>query len=130
MRAFIVRYPSAQAQSIQDFYDNYTKTEKVIATVRSLALQGNAEAAIREAQLGSDMMMKLDGIHKGLSNAQNVIQMIDKNQGISPDEKRQLIDATYVQMIHMAAVGNEATQLVQKSLKARPVMMRTSETVH
>ncbi len=130
VRAFIVRYPSAQAQSIQDFYDNYTKTEKVIATVRSLALQGNAEAAIREAQLGSDMMMKLDGIHKGLSNAQNVIQMIDKNQGISPDEKRQLIDATYVQMIHMAAVGNEATQLVQKSLKARPVMMRTSETVH
>src|SRR5204863_8151537 len=33
IRAFVVRYPSASAQSIQDFYDRYDKSAKLSATV-------------------------------------------------------------------------------------------------
>jgi hypothetical protein len=130
IRAFVVRYPSAQAQSIQDFYDNYAKAEKVVNTVKSLAMQGDATAALREAQLDPAAMGKLDGIHQGLGNAQLVIQTIDRNQSIPPDEKRQLIDATYMQMIQMATAGNDMTHTVQKMLKARPVVMQSTQTVH
>lgn len=130
VRAFVVRYPSAQAQSIQDFYDNYAKAEKVVNTVKTLAMQGNATAALKEAQLDLSAMSKLEGIHAALGNAKRVIQAIDKNQGIKPDEKRQLIDATYMQMIQMATAGNAATQAVEKAMKVRPIPMQATATVH
>lgn len=129
VKAFVIRYPSAQAQPIQDFYDNYAKSEKVITTIKHLASMGDAQAALREAQLDPGALVKLDGIHKGLANAQSMIQMVDKNQSIKPDEKRQLIDAAYMQMIQMATAGNAAVQVIERSLKPRPIAMQAPAMV-
>jgi hypothetical protein len=130
IRAFVVRYPSAQAQPVQDFYEHYAEASKTVATIKHLAATGEAAAAMREAQLDPGAMARLDNIHQGLSNAQRVIQMVDRNPSIGAAEKRQLIDAVYVQMIRMATAGNATTREIEKAVKARPIMMRPTETVH
>lgn len=121
IRAFMVRYPSAGAQSIQDFYDNYTESQKVVSTVKLLAQRGDIEAMTREMNMDQSKLVKLDGIKAALSNAQKVIQMIDQNQKINPDEKRQLIDTIYMQMIAMSHAGNDETQQIKNALGQKTI---------
>ena len=116
IKALMVRYPSAGAQSIQDFYESYNESQKVITTVKMLAQRGDIEAMTREMNIDQSKLVKLDNIKSGLANAQKVIQMIDQNQKFDPDEKRQLIDTIYLQMIAMARAGNDATQQIKKAL--------------
>jgi hypothetical protein len=84
VKAFVVRYPSAQAQSIADFNDHYKASKVVIDTVQYLAKQGEADAAIREANLDPMKLFRIDAIHEGLSNAHRTIQLIEKNPSFSP----------------------------------------------
>jgi hypothetical protein len=58
----------------------------------------------------------MEGIHEGLSNAHRVLMLIDKNQSFNADEKRQLMDNVYTQMIQMANAGNRAALEVTKAL--------------
>jgi hypothetical protein len=116
IKAFVVRYPSSQAQSIQDFYDHYAESKQVVDTVQYLARQGEAEAAMREARMDPTKLIKLDNIHAALGNAQRVIQMVYKNPTMQPDEKRQLIDATYMQMIEMAKDGEATLRQLKREL--------------
>jgi len=116
IRAFMIRYPSASAQSIQDFYERYNEATTVYSTVSYLARQGDVESAMREAQIDPAMMVRMQGIHQALSNAHRFIQAVNKNQQINADEKRQLIDATYMQMILMAREGNAQALAIKKVL--------------
>jgi hypothetical protein len=118
LRGFMVRYPSGQAQSIQDFYDSYQKATKVLDTIRHLARQGDAEAALREASIDPDKMVRLKGIQEGLGNAQRTIQLVDSNPNFPPEEKRQLIDTIYYQMIAMAGAGNATLREMKRALEA------------
>ena len=116
VKGFVIRYPSASAQSIQDFYDRYTKASKVRSSIKYLAQQGDVEAAIRESRLDPTLLVRMEGIHEGLSNAHRVLMLIDKNQSFNSDEKRQLMDNVYTQMIQMANAGNRAALEVEKAL--------------
>jgi hypothetical protein len=135
LRSFMIRYPSGQAQSIQDFYDAYDKTTKVIDTIRYLITHGEplaglrelgidvkgvteqqAEDALRAANIDPTEWVRLERIHKALGKAQQVIQLVDKNPEMPADEKRQLIDTMYYQMIEMAGAGNEALRTMKKAV--------------
>lgn len=116
VKAFVVRYPSAGAQPIQDFYDTYTSHKQVIDTVQYLAKQGDFAAAVKLAGMDPSAMMKLDGIKSGLTNAQRMIQIVTKDPSMTPTDKRQLIDTTYYQMINMARQGNEVTQQIDNAM--------------
>jgi len=118
LRGFMVRYPSGQAQSIQDFYDSYDKATKVVNTIRHLARQGDAEAALREASIDPVEMVRLQGIHQALGQAQRVIQLVDKNPTMPADEKRQLIDTMYYQMMAMAGAGNATLREMKRAIEA------------
>jgi len=122
IRAFVVRYPDGQAQSIQDFYDNYDKSSKVWQTVRRLARAGDIEHAQKEMLLGQEDVLKLDAIRVALGNGTRFIQLIHQNQQLDADEKRQLIDTSYAQMILQAKTGNH----IMRGLKEA---MRSLETV-
>lgn len=115
LRAFVVRYPSASAQTIQDFYDRYDKSLKVSTTVSHLAAIGDVEAMAKEALRDPEMMVKLDSIRQALGEAQRLVQLVSKNEAIDANEKRQLIDVTYAQMILMARSGNEIMETVDKA---------------
>jgi hypothetical protein len=116
VKAFVVRYPSANAQPITDFHERYAANKRVADTVQALAQDGNADALMREMKLQPGAMMKLDDISTGLSEASKTVRLIYKMPDLSPDEKRQLIDTIYYQMIEMAKSGNSAMDEVEKVL--------------
>lgn len=119
IKGFAVRHPSGQAESIKKFYDNYEDIEQIIATIKTLSKREfKYEEAIGILEEDADQVaIRLTGIHKGLSNAQNTISFIYENPDIAPDEKRQLIDLIYYQMIDMARGGNAIVEQVKKMAK-------------
>lgn len=119
IKAFVVRYPSANAQQIQDFYDRNEKSEKTVNTIHALAKEGDVENALKEMQLkvNNDKLIKLDGIKGALGNMSNFIRLISNNKDMSPTDKRQQIDALYLQMIRAAELGNTYYDELEKALK-------------
>jgi len=107
IKAFVVRYPSATADSIQHFHDQYAQRKMVYDTFTTLAQRGDEQAALEVMKANPTAMMKLDGIEKTISQQNNLVRMIYKNPDIPGDQKRQLIDATYFQMIQISHMGNE-----------------------
>lgn len=121
LRAFAVRYPSASAQSVQDFHDDYTKNEAYYQTFMAMAKQGDALAAarIREAG-GMGPFMRMTGINTALIDMTHMTQAIVRNPQITADEKRQLLDTTYMRMMELASAGNATMRGVNRALAARP----------
>ena len=117
VKAFAVRFPSAQATSIQDFYDNYDKANRVIKSIKHLAKQGDFENLQKELNLEQNQqyIIHLDGIKQGLSNQREIIQKIYIMPDMNRDEKRQLIDSLYMQMIESAKMGNLLMNELRKS---------------
>lgn len=120
VKGFVIRHPTMGAQPIQDFYDRYERTQKVTATIRHLAMQGNAEAALREATLDPSLLYRLESVHQALGNASKVLRLIDQNQQFTPEEKRQLMDNIYTQMSTMARAGNETALTIERAVGKKP----------
>lgn len=106
VKAFVVRYPSASAQSLQDFYDQHTLNSLRFSTWMNKAKEGDLAAMERvQAAGGPQMFLRLEGIKEVLGDHSKMIRDITKNPDIKSDEKRQLIDGVYWQMIQMARDG-------------------------
>jgi len=121
VKAFVIRYPSAGAQSIQDFYDAYDKTNTRINTIKYLAKSGDVQAAmdvLKVAQSENDLF-RLQGIKEALATQTKYIRLVSKNPDIKPEEKRQLIDGVYYMMIQAAHQGNQVMDSMNQQLKAR-----------
>lgn len=117
VKAFVVRHPSARAQSIQDFYTAFSEAEQVYTTVQRRAKEGDIDAVLRESSLAPEAMFRLNGIREALTNQGRFIRMVDKNQDMTPTEKRQLIDAAYYQMIEIAQTGNAIAKEAKRVLR-------------
>ena len=106
VKAFAVRYPSASAQSIQDFYDRYDENKTYYDTWMAQARGGNLQALDRiQAGGGPLMFVQLDGIAGALGDISKITREVAKNPDIPPEEKRQLIDSMYFRMIDLSAAG-------------------------
>lgn len=121
VKAFAVRFPTSGSKSVQDFYDNYEASKQVTDTIRYLAKQGDLDNVEKEMTLNEnqDKLFKLDGIQEALSNQSKFIKLVNKNPDMTPDEKRQMIDGTYLLMIETAKQGNELVQEIRKAVKAK-----------
>lgn len=117
VKAFAVRFPRSGSASIQDFYDNYDETNKVVKTIKYLAKQGDIENVQKELNLKENQQkfISLDNTQKALSNQSRFIKMIHKNPDMSPDEKRQMIDGVYLMMIETAKQGNMLVDELKKA---------------
>lgn len=120
IKAFVVRYPSGSAQSIQDFYKDYQQRRQVLDTVRYLAKNGDFASAVKEARMNPQAMIQLDGIKEALSKSQQFVKLVWKNPSMTANDKRQLIDATYYQMINMAQTGNQLIRSIDASMADTP----------
>lgn len=116
VKAFAVRFPKSSAASIQDFYDNFEETNRVIKTIKFLAKEGNFEDLEKEMKLqeNQDKLISLDGVQKAISKQSRMIRLINKNPDMSPDEKRQMIDGLYFGMIETAKQGNSIIDKLKK----------------
>lgn len=118
VKAFVVRYPSASAQSIQDFYENYDKSVQDLGSVKLLAKQGDLEAMqklVKSSEL-EGTLLKLNGFKEAMSKQNRYIQMIYANAQMTQDEKRQQIDGVYYLMIETAKRGNKMVEAAKKTL--------------
>lgn len=116
IKAFVIRYPSAQAESIQDFRESYAKSSLVLNTLKMLAKTGDVDAYERVSKLNPTDLTRLSDIDKALSGHNQLIRSTYANPNIPPDQKRQIIDATYNNMIEMTRLGNKILKEVNSTL--------------
>lgn len=131
IKAFTVRYPSASAQSIQDFYDAFAEKQRVFDTVMTKAKEGDVEAARKAMAFDQSAMVQLKGVRDTLREHAKLIRLVHKNPDIPPAEQRQLIDTYYGNMIEMARYGNTALRLVEQTVQTprTPTVPRKEFTV-
>lgn len=116
IKAFVVRYPSASAQSIQDFYEGFAAQERVVATYMERIKAGDVAGAGRIADWAPAGMIKLDGFQRTLGEHASMVRMVADNPEIPAGEKRQLIDSYYFRMIEIARAGNEVLSAMKAAV--------------
>jgi hypothetical protein len=117
IKAFVVRYPTATTQSIQDFEDGYARGQVFYNTWLAKAKEGDAAAAQRIQEAGGPtMFVRLDGISKALAEHNKLIQDIYRDPTSSASDKRQLIDTLYFRMIELGQAGKAALNQVDTAL--------------
>ncbi|MDH5578265.1 MAG: hypothetical protein OEZ09_07370 [Betaproteobacteria bacterium] len=114
VKAFVVRYPSATAQSVSDFYGEYISRSKVYQTFQYLVKQGDGEAALKEIKLNPGAFTRLEGIHQSIGTLNGIIRLVHQNPEMTPSDKRQLIDQMYGQMILLARTGVEEMRKIDE----------------
>jgi len=117
IKAFVVRYPSATAQSIQDFYDEYFTKRRIFDTIMFKAQEGDIEAVNKSLNIDKSAMADLAGMREALTEHSQIIRLIHKNPVMTPEEKRQLIDTLYFRMIEIGRAGNGILKDIEKTLK-------------
>lgn len=122
IKAFVSRYPSANAQNIHDFRENFKVSSQLYSTAKMLMESGQGDEAIALLASREEDMMKLTGINESITNMVQVVQRIMANGEITPEEKRQNIDSIYYQMIQLARSGNQLTQ------EFKDIMKQSKET--
>lgn len=117
VKAFAVRFPGSGAASIQDFYDNYDETNRVMKTIKHLAKQGDFENVEKELTLkeNQDKIISLDNTRMALANQNRFVKLVYRNPDMSADEKRQIIDGVYLMMIETAKQGNNLVQELKRA---------------
>ena len=105
-KAFVIRYPSASAQSIQDFYENYAEQSQTLKTIKGLARLGEAEFALRELKISGGRFADIEQSYQSLSNLKTMVYLLWKNPFVGPKEKQAQMDMIYFNMIAVAKVGN------------------------
>ncbi len=117
VKAFMLRYPSAKVQPIQDFYDNYKDNERHYNTVKMLAEKGESAKAQALMNEAPEKMARFTEVRKALTQAHKAIDSVNADPAKSPSDKRQLIDTIYYQMLSIAKAGNKAMRDFEKQVK-------------
>ena len=117
IKAFILRTPRAQSDQVQDFNDAYQRTEQLRNTIQKLKKDGNIDEALKLANDNIDNIYRLDGVRETIKNLNTLIQKINISPDYTADEKRQLIDGAYYQMIRAADMGNQMIYELEKGNK-------------
>jgi hypothetical protein len=122
IKSFVVRYPSAGAQPIQDFYDNFQKAQTRLANIQGLMKRGELPAL--QTYMGSPQFQEhvagMAQVEKALGMQNRMVGLIYANPSISPDQKRQQIDGLYYMMISEAKAANAAMRAVDAAMKGAP----------
>ena len=105
IKAFVVRYPASDAESIQRFYDDYSKSKQALSAAKQLIKESEGKKA--KALLSGRDIVVLGNIEQALSKSHKLIDLIYYNNTMTSEEKRQLIDKTYLNMIEIARKGNQ-----------------------
>lgn len=116
IRAFMIRHPSAQAQSISDFQNRHQEAKTVFATLDHLAKKGDLPSFKKELLLpeNQEKFVKLDGIASALADQRRLIDTIHRAKNLTPDKKREFIDKIYGLMIIETKAGNQIMDTLER----------------
>jgi hypothetical protein len=117
IKAFVVRYPTADTESIQRFFDDYKKAETNLKTTKLLLKRGELKDA--SDLLLNEEVARLVKVKTALTNAHRLVDLIYENPDILPKEKRRMIDETYLNMSAIAQEGNRVLDVYRVGLHGR-----------
>ncbi len=117
VKSFVIRYPSAQAQSIQDFYDEYSRANMILNTLKDKMKKGEPEEVEFIMAEYDNQIKNLAGYKESLTIQSNIIHAVQRQKDWTPEEKRQLIETTYYQMIEISKRGLEMSREMATALK-------------
>lgn len=119
VKAFVVRHPSASAESIQQFYDGHERNKRYFDSWMAKAREGDLAALDRiQAAGGQRIFVQLDAIKRTLGEHSKLVRDIWKDAEMPPEEKRQLIDQLYSSQIQIAKGANNMMRQVDAALAA------------
>jgi hypothetical protein len=114
--AFAVRYPTADSESIQRFFDDYKEAETNLKTSKFLFKKFEPKPAMEI--LSREDVARLVSIKTALTNAHKIVDAVYENPKMTPEEKRRIIDQTYLNMSVMARAGNKVLDKYKEAKKA------------
>lgn len=117
IKAFAVRFPESGANSIQDFYEEYEKRSKMKKTITYLRKTGEQADALELTR--DNVLATAEGLHKALGAQFKMVRDAYRNPKMSPEEKRNFIDMSYLQMIKMAQMGNEVFKRTRDAFESK-----------
>tara|TARA_R110000787_G_scaffold203497_1_gene313985 strand:+ start:2329 stop:5988 length:3660 start_codon:yes stop_codon:yes gene_type:complete len=106
VKAFTIRHPSAGAQPIIDFYNNFEQANQIKQTFLRLTKEGDTAEAEKVRALDDRAMFSLTGMRTSIGQLSTLARTLFKNPDIPKEEKRQLIDQIYRDMSTLAEAGN------------------------
>ena len=114
LKGLVARFPSADAQAIQQFYDAYDERKQAAAGIKNLQKKGLPEdpALLRENPI--------QGIHNALGAGFKTVRNIAENKNMSAEDKRTAMDLTYLFMIEKAKQGNAALEQSKRQREPPP----------
>ncbi len=118
VKAFLIRHPSARAQSITDFQEQYRENKRVYDTMKFYAATGRADKMTEVYDRYSDKIYRLDGLAQSLNNVSTTIRKYEVLD-LDKTQKRQILDSLYYSMIQMSQAGNDIMLEIDKSLKEK-----------
>tara|TARA_E500000318_G_C3517420_1_gene194963 strand:- start:73 stop:1011 length:939 start_codon:yes stop_codon:yes gene_type:complete len=110
IQAFVVRNPSGGSEFISKFYKEYEKIEQELSTANKLIKEGLYERALELYGQAKLDKIPLLAFKEALSKQASFVRKIYQSREINPDDKRQLIDQTYLIMIDLAKTALELTK--------------------
>ena len=113
IRAFVVRNPSAGSEYITTFYDKYDKVSKVFNTIDRLQKAGNFEEANKLLTNLPVEATILKSTYKLVQDNEQRVRNIYNSKLFTPNEKRQLIDELYRQMIDISKYSLETIKEIK-----------------
>lgn len=113
LKTFSTRYPSANAQPIREFFDNYKDADQIKKTVNKLMKEGKREEATKLYK--NYQKVKDDKTYKAVTKALQFIKMLKKNDEMDPKRKKILIDQVTIQLIDMTSATNEKINKLQNT---------------
>lgn len=114
IKAFVARYPTAQAQPIQDFYEDYSRATTMQASIKALQTQGQFDEAAKLQSKSQGDLLRLDDIKKAIGVQAGVVRFIHEEKTMDGAQKRQLMDQAYYQMVVTAQQGNKIMDAYRK----------------
>ena len=118
VKSFVFRYPSVSAKAIEDFQTKAGQLENRLKSVNMLMKEGTGvAAAMAEELMNSGPMGQFTGVRSSLNNMSKAVRMIQFNEDMDADEKRQLVDQIYSEMIDVAEQGLLVIDEVNKAYK-------------
>jgi len=119
IRAFTKEYPSANAQPISDFYENWDELQRRKNTMQTLSkVTGDNKKDIMYEQ---DAVKRLQAMERGMGAVRKEIKAIESDPVMHPDMKRDKIRDLWLEMVHMAKEGNRVMREMGEFGSSKPL---------
>ena len=131
IRSFMVKYPSAGAKSITDYYEKANRMEQTLNTIKAHMKQGTETGIERAQQLMIEGSYgRLTTYTTLLGSLNRSIQQITMSDRFTPEEKRMKIEGMYIQMIETADQGLKIMNSMDKAAIERRKLAEEAQGVN